>query len=111
MDPPKKALVSGITGQDGSSLAELLLGKGYEIHGLIRQSSTFSTIRDLMTLIVQLTGFAGEVHWDSSKPDGQPRRALDTSRARDWFGFEAQVSFEIGLQGTIAWFENETARP
>lgn len=62
------------------------------------------TIHDLTELIVELTGFAGEVRWDSSKPDGQPRRALDTSRARERFGFEARTSFEDGLRRTIDWY-------
>ncbi len=62
-------------------------------------------IRDLVGLIVDLTGFTGQVRWDPSKPDGQPRRALDTSRARDRFGFVAQVPFETGLRETIDWYE------
>ena len=64
------------------------------------------TIRSLTELIVRLTGFGGEVRWDPSKPDGQPRRALDTSRARESFGFSAQTSFEEGLRRTIEWYES-----
>jgi GDP-L-fucose synthase len=67
------------------------------------------TIRELVTLIARLTGFAGDLRWDSTKPDGQPRRALDTSRARDRFGFEAGVSFEDGLRATIDWYESQRA--
>jgi GDP-L-fucose synthase len=63
------------------------------------------TIRDLVALIVELTGFRGEVRWDPTGPDGQPRRALDTSRARERFGFEARTSFEEGLRRTIEWYE------
>jgi GDP-L-fucose synthase len=63
------------------------------------------TIRELVELIARLTDFRGEIRWDPSKPDGQPRRALDTSRAREWFGFEAKTSFEDGLRATIAWYE------
>jgi GDP-L-fucose synthase len=63
------------------------------------------TIRDLTELIARLTGFAGEIRWDPSKPDGQPRRALDTSRARERFGFEARTSFEDGLRATIEWYQ------
>jgi GDP-L-fucose synthase len=63
------------------------------------------TIRDLVAEIVRLTGFAGEVRWDTSKPDGQPRRALDTSRARERFGFVAKTSFDDGLRRTIEWYE------
>ncbi|MBA2381785.1 MAG: GDP-L-fucose synthase [Chloroflexi bacterium] len=63
------------------------------------------TIRELVETIVRLTGFDGEVRWDRSKPDGQPRRTLDPSRARDRFGFVAQTPFEDGLLRTIRWFE------
>jgi GDP-L-fucose synthase len=63
------------------------------------------TIRDLTELIVRLTGFKGEIRWDASKPNGQPRRALDTSRARERFGFDAATSFEDGLRRTIEWYE------
>ena len=63
------------------------------------------TIRDLTELIARLTGFTGEIRWDRSKPDGQPRRALDTSRAREAFGFVAGASFEDGLRETIRWYE------
>jgi GDP-L-fucose synthase len=68
------------------------------------------TIRELVDLIVRLTGFTGEVRWDATKPDGQPRRALDTSRARDRFGFVAQVGFEEGLRTTIERYEATRAR-
>jgi GDP-L-fucose synthase len=64
------------------------------------------TIRELVTLIARLTGFEGEIRWDASKPDGQPRRALDTSRAREHFGFVARTSFEDGLRRTIEWYRS-----
>ena len=63
------------------------------------------TIHSLTELIVRLTRFQGEVRWDPSKPDGQPRRALDTTRARESFGFTAGTSFEDGLRNTIDWYE------
>jgi GDP-L-fucose synthase len=63
------------------------------------------TIKELVELIVRLTGFKGDIRWDASKPDGQPRRALDTSRAAQEFGFVARTSFEDGLRRTIAWYE------
>jgi len=63
------------------------------------------TIRELVELIARLTHFGGELRWDASKPDGQPRRALDTSRARERFGFAATTSFEDGLARTIEWYE------
>jgi GDP-L-fucose synthase len=62
------------------------------------------TIRDLTELIARLTGFEGELAWDASKPDGQPRRRLDTTRARELFGFTASTPLEQGLERTIAWF-------
>jgi GDP-L-fucose synthase len=67
------------------------------------------TIRDLTETIARLTGFTGEIRWDATKPDGQPRRALDTSRAREAFGFIAQTSFEDGLRSTIEWYEASRA--
>ena len=63
------------------------------------------TIRDLVHLIVRLTGFNGEIRWDASRPDGQPRRALDTTRARAGFGFEARTALEDGLRRTIESYE------
>ena|SRR3989338_1547800 len=70
------------------------LGSGMEI-----------SIRDLVYLIARLTGFKGEIVWDDTKPDGQPRRCLDTSRAERLFGFRARTSFEDGLRGTIEWYK------
>ncbi len=61
-------------------------------------------IRDLVELITRLTGFRGETIWDPSKPDGQPRRCLDTSRALCEFGFRAGTDFEQGLKKTIEWY-------
>lgn len=62
------------------------------------------TIRDLVHLIARLVGFTGEIRWDATKPDGQPRRCLDTSRAADLLGWRAQVGFEDGLRRTIDWY-------
>ena len=64
------------------------------------------TIKDLVELIGSLTGYAGQIRWDTSKPDGQPRRKLDTTRAKETFGFEAEVALEEGLKHTIEWWEN-----
>ncbi|MCL0040765.1 GDP-L-fucose synthase [Thermodesulfovibrionales bacterium] len=61
-------------------------------------------IKDLVYLIKDLVGFEGEVEWDISKPDGQPRRRLDTSRAKREFGFEAKIDLETGLKKTICWY-------
>lgn len=63
------------------------------------------TIKDLVELIGRITGYTGRITWDTTKPDGQPRRKLDTSRARDLFGFEAEVGLEEGLKHTIEWWE------
>jgi GDP-L-fucose synthase len=70
------------------------LGSGREI-----------SIRDLATLISKLTGFDGQIVWETDRPNGQPRRALDTTRAREKFGWEARVSFDEGLRRTVDWFE------
>jgi GDP-L-fucose synthase len=67
------------------------------------------TIRDLVELIARLTRYGGELRWDDTKPDGQPRRALDTTRARERFGFAAGTSFEDGLRRTIDWYEAKRA--
>ncbi|MFU8829671.1 MAG: GDP-L-fucose synthase family protein [Phycisphaerales bacterium] len=67
------------------------------------------TIKDLVELIVRLTGFEGEIRWDASKPDGQPRRKLDTTRAKELMGWQSRVSFEDGLERTIAWFREHHA--
>ncbi len=69
------------------------LGAGFEI-----------TIRDLAEKIRSMTGFSGSIEWDDSKPDGQPRRCLDVSRAAELFGFRAETDFDDGLRRTIAWY-------
>jgi GDP-L-fucose synthase len=66
-------------------------------------------VKDLVYLIKDLVGFQGEVEWDTSKPDGQPRRMLDTTRAKREFGFEAKMPFEEGLANTIAWYETHSS--
>lgn len=63
------------------------------------------TIRDLATLIAKQTGFSGQLRWDTSQPNGQPRRRLDVTRARERFGFVAKTSFAEGLKATIEFFE------
>jgi GDP-L-fucose synthase len=69
------------------------LGAGFEI-----------SIKDLVDLIAKLTGFKGKIDWDTTKPDGQPRRMLDTSKAEKEFGFKAKTGFEEGLKKTIEWY-------
>ena len=67
-------------------------------------SSFEISIKDLTELIARLTGFEGRVRWDTSKPNGQPRRKLDTTRAKEYFGFSAKTNFEDGLRKTIDWY-------
>lgn len=75
------------------------LGTGYEI-----------SIKDLITLICNLMDYDGEIVWETDKPNGQPRRCLDTERAKQAFGFTAQVGFEEGLQNTINWYRQYTIK-
>lgn len=69
------------------------IGAGFEI-----------SMKDLVDLIVKLTGFKGEIVWDQTKPDGQPRRMLDTSKAEKEFDFKAKTNLEEGLRKTIEWY-------
>jgi GDP-L-fucose synthase len=68
------------------------------------------SIRDLAEKIRRLVGYEGAIIWDSSKPNGQPRRRLDVTRARERFGFQARVDFDEGLKRTIDWYIEESAR-
>lgn len=73
------------------------IGAGFEI-----------SIKELVKLIARLAGFKGKILWDRTKPDGQPRRCLDISRAKKEFGFQAKTSFESGLKETIAWYSRQS---
>ncbi len=84
--------------QDYNDLEPVNLGTGYEI-----------TIRDLIELICELMEFEGEIVWETDKPNGQPRRCLDTERAKQSFGFTAQVDFKQGLKNTIDWYRQHAA--
>lgn len=75
------------------------LGSGNEI-----------SIRELAELIARLTGFSGKLVWDTTKPNGQPRRALDVTRAEQYFGFRARMPFEEGLRRTIEWYRQQKAQ-
>jgi len=86
-----RGVVAAAMNYDGAEPVNL--GAGFEI-----------TIGDLIELIARLMGFTGERRFDATKPDGQPRRSLDTSRAERLFGFRATTSFEDGLRRTIAWY-------
>jgi GDP-L-fucose synthase len=65
------------------------------------------SIGELVSLIVKLTGFRGEILWDDTKPDGQPRRLLDTTKAEKYFGFKAKMDLEEGLRNTIDWYREK----
>jgi GDP-L-fucose synthase len=73
------------------------LGAGFEL-----------TIKELVELIATMTGFDGEIVWDTTKPDGQPRRCLDVSKAEREFGFKAKTDFREGLKRTIEWYRSRT---
>jgi GDP-L-fucose synthase len=87
-----RGLVDATERYDGADPVNL--GAGFEI-----------TIKDLVEKIRTLVGYGGELVWDASKPDGQPRRRLDVSKAKALFGFEAKMPFDEGLRRTIQWFE------
>jgi len=90
-----EAIVLAAERYDGAE--PINVGAGHEI-----------SIKDLVGLIATITGFAGRIVWDASKPDGQPRRMLDTSRAATCFGFVAKTPFEAGLRRTIEWYRERT---
>lgn len=92
-----RAIVLATKHYDGADPVNV--GAGHEI-----------TIRQLAGLIAELSEFRGEIRWDTSKPDGQPRRCLDVSRAEREFGFCAETHFRDGLQQTINWYRDRYAR-
>jgi GDP-L-fucose synthase len=95
VDDAARGIVSALEGYDGDKPVNL--GAGEEVR-----------IRDLVVLIAKLTGYDGDIRWDTAKPDGQPRRMLDTSRAKREIGFEARTSLEDGLRRTIdTWTSNQ----
>lgn len=91
-----RGIVMAAESYDGAEPVNL--GAGFEV-----------AIRDLVTLIARLMGYDGVVRWDPGKPDGQPRRCLDTSRAEHLFGFRATTVFEEGLRRTIQWYREQRA--
>ena len=106
---------------DGSPTREFLYVDDC-VEGLVRAAERYDgadpvnlgtgeeiSIRDLAELVAELTGFSGEIGWDTSKPNGQPRRRLDTSRAEELFGFHAQVPLREGLERTVAWYRSTRA--
>ena len=91
-----RGIVMGTT--DYNESEPVNLGTGYEI-----------TIRDLIIIICELMEFEGEIVWQTDKPNGQPRRCLDTERAKQAFGFTAEVGFKEGLKNTIDWYRQHAA--
>jgi GDP-L-fucose synthase len=89
-----RAIVLATERHDGADPVNL--GTGREI-----------TIRDLVLTLAEVVGFKGDIVWNTSQPNGQPRRALSTERARERFGFEAAIPFAEGLRETVAWWERE----
>ena len=90
---------------DDCADAIVLAAERYDAEAPVNVGSASEiTIRELTEKIAGLTGFEGAIEWDPTKPDGQPRRKLDTSRARELFGFQATVPLDDGLRRTIAWY-------
>jgi GDP-L-fucose synthase len=95
---------------DDAALALALAGEHLRTSDPVNVGTGVETrIRDLAEMIGRFTGYQGEIVWDSSKPDGQPTRCLDVSRARELIGFEAQVGLEEGLRETVEWFRENLA--
>lgn len=83
----------------------VLAAERYNKSDPVNIGSSFEiSIKELAETVVRLTGFEGEIKWDTSKPNGQPRRKLDTSRAKKEFGFQASTPFEEGMRKTVAWY-------
>jgi GDP-L-fucose synthase len=91
VDDAARAIVMATESFDGPDPVNI--GSGQEI-----------SIKDLTAMIAGLTGFTGSIAWDTSEPNGQPRRRLDVSRAKQYFGFESEVALEEGLRLTIEWY-------
>jgi GDP-L-fucose synthase len=94
VDDCVEGLVAAAVGYDGPEPVNL--GTGVE-----------TSIRELVTLLAEVTGFTGEIRWDTSMPNGQPRRSIDASRARELFGWEARTPLRDGLERTVAWYRAE----
>ena len=103
---PTREFIYAEDAAEGITLAT----QNYNISEPVNIGSSFEiSIKDLTETIARLTGFNGTIRWDTTKPNGQPRRKLDTTRAREAFGFESKTDFEEGLKRTIAWYANERA--
>lgn len=95
---------------DDAAKAIVLAAEKYDEPDPVNIGSSFEiSIRDLAELIQKLVGFKGKIVWDKTKPDGQPRRKLDTSKAEKEFGFKSETNFEEGLKKTIDWYINASS--
>ncbi len=116
VDAQQKGVKEVVLWGDGSPTREFLYA-GDAADGILTASERYNgaepvnlgsgqeiSIKDLAEMIARLTGYQGKIVWDTSQPNGQPRRALDTSRAAQYFGWRARISFEEGLRQTIAWY-------
>jgi GDP-L-fucose synthase len=93
---------------DDAAEAILLAAERYDASEPVNLGSGIDiSIKDLVAMIARLTGFNGAIRWDTSKPNGQPRRCLDTRRAAERFGFQALVKFEDGLKRTVEWYTEQ----
>lgn len=93
---------------DDAAEAIILAAEKYNKPEPVNIGSSFEiSIKELAQLIKKLTGFSGKVVWDKTKPDGQPRRKLDTSKAEKEFGFKSKINFEEGLRRTILWYYDQ----
>lgn len=92
---------------DDAAEGILLATEKYDGHEPVNLGSGFEiSIKDLAETITRLCGYTGRLRWDTSKPNGQPRRSLDTRRAEEYFGFRASMDFEAGLRRTIDWYRS-----
>ncbi len=91
---------------DDCAVGIIKAAEKYNKSNPVNLGSSFEiSIKDLADLIAKLTGFKGKIIWDKAKPDGQPRRKLDTKKAKKEFGFGSQISFEVGLKRTVEWYK------
>lgn len=116
MKPKKEAIAPSLSGGDGSPTREFLYSNDaargivmgtqmYDSSEPINLGTNFEiSIKDLTELICELMEFDGELIWETDKPNGQPRRCLDTTKAKETFGFTAKMNLREGLKRTIEWY-------